>query len=303
MGVTYAHEHLIIDGEFVGSKYPDFKLDRTDLAIQELAPVHGLGVRTMIDSMPTAAGRNVVKLAQIEAETGIRVVVPTGLHLDIYYPEGHWSSAITEEALAELFVEEITVGIDRHDRNGSEIDLTPHRAGVIKVASGLDGLSHLESRNFIAAANAHVATGCPILTHTEQGTAALDQVEILQSHGVNLSHVVLSHLDRKPDVGYHREVLSTGVKLEYDSSFRWRGDANPTLDLLVALLPEYPDQIMLGMDAARTAYWRSYGGGPGMDFLVTNFKTQMLAAGISPQHLDNVFIHTPAHTYCFAEVG
>jgi hypothetical protein len=32
---------------------------------------------------------------------------------------------------------------------------------------------------------------------------------------------------------------------------------------------------MLGMDAARRSYWKSYGGAPGLSFLLTDFRRQM----------------------------
>ena len=96
----------------------------------------------------------------------------------------------------------------------------------------------------------------------------------LRASGVDLAHVTLSHTDRKPDVAYHRDILQSGVRVEFDSAFRWT-EGNPTLDLLVALAPDFPDQLMLGMDAARRSYWKQYGGKPGMSFLLTDFRPQL----------------------------
>jgi phosphotriesterase-related protein len=123
---------------------------------------------------------------------------------------------------------------------------------------------------------------------------------VLKSHGVDLSHVCLSHTDRKPDVAYHREILSTGVKVEYDSAFRWKPDqGNPTLALLLSLLGDFPDQIMLGMDAAKRSYWKSYGGGPGLEFLLGDFSKRMRSEGLGETHLKHIFLTTPRRTYCF----
>jgi len=107
----------------------------------------------------------------------------------------------------------------------------PVRAGIIKVAGGLDRLDALQERAFDAAAAAHLATGCPILTHTEQGTAGMEQVERLALRSVPPGRVILSHVDRVPDVEYHRRLLDTGVNLEYDSGFRWK-EGNLTIELL-----------------------------------------------------------------------
>ncbi|HLL90531.1 MAG TPA: hypothetical protein VK324_14620, partial [Tepidisphaeraceae bacterium] len=220
-----------------------------------------------------------------------------------YYPPGHWGQRLDEQELTAVFVGEIGQGIDGNDLAGPEVRRTPHRAGLIKIAGGRDRLTEPELRLFCAAAAAHVATGCPILTHTEEGTAALEQVEVLRDAGADLRHVVLSHLDRRPDLTYHREILSTGVRLEYDSAFRWKpGQGNPTLDLVVALIGDFPDQILLGMDAARSRYWASFGGAPGLAFLLRDFVPQLRAADLSRRDVDRILIDNPAAAYSFAAI-
>jgi phosphotriesterase-related protein len=247
----------------------------------------------------------VLRLAEVSRRSGVAVVAPTGLHLSKYYPAGerggHWGAKFPAERLAEVFIAEIEQGIDVNDLAGPEVQRSPHRAGVIKVAGGHDRLGELEQRVFRAAAIAHRRTGCPILTHTEEGTAALEQAELLSSNGVDLSHVVLSHLDRNPDLAYHRRVLRTGVNIEYDSSFRWKNRPdNPTWDLLCALLPEFPDQIVLGMDAARRSYWSRLGGSPGMGYLRREFVPR-LAAALGEDLVHRLTVSTPARAYCFTE--
>ncbi len=298
LGACYAHEHLIIDASFVTHVEPEFLLDSVDAAAAELALLHRAGGRAVIDSMPCGCGRNVLKLAEASRRSGVHVVCPTGLHLSRYYPPGHWSQRLDANELAELFVADIEAGIDAHDYSGPDVRRTPHRAGVIKVAAGRDRLSEREAIVFAAAAVAQRRTGAPILTHTEQGTAALEQIDLLTRHGADLRHVVLSHTDRLPDAARHRDILGTGVRVEYDSAFR---TPRVVLDLLTALLPEFPDQIMLGMDAARRRYWTSYGGGPGLAFLLADFRRQMRDAGIADALIDRVFVDNPASTYALME--
>lgn len=301
LGVCYAHEHIIIDVSYTTTMNPEFLLDDVDVASRELAEFHQLGGRAMIDSMPCDSGRNVLKLAEISLRTGVHIVCPTGLHLAKYYDPGHWGNFYSEDELAELFIGEITRGIDARDCNGPISKPTQHRAGLIKIATG-ETITPRAERIFAAAAEAHRRTGAPILTHTEQGALGLEQIELLRSHGVDLGHVVLSHLDRKPDPVYHREILSSGVCVEYDSAFRWKAEqGNPTLDLLVNLFPEFPTQIMLGMDAARRSYWRHHGGSPGMDFLLTTFTDQMKSTDLTDADLQRIFVLNPANAYMFSE--
>jgi phosphotriesterase-related protein len=297
LGVCYAHEHIIIDASYTTAMNPEFLLDDVDAASRELVDFYQISGRAMIDSMPCDSGRNVLKLAEISRRSGVHIVCPTGLHLAKYYDPGHWGNFYSEDELAELFIGEITQGIDARDYNGPFPQLTQHRAGLIKIATG-DAITPRAERIFAAAAATHRLTGAPILTHTEQGTLGLEQIELLRGHGVDLRHVVLSHLDRKPDIAYHREILSSGVRVEYDSAFRWKTEqGNPTLDLLVDLFPEFPTQIMLGMDAARRSYWKQHGGAPGLNFLLTTFTDQMKSAGLNVQDLHQIFTTNPASAF------
>jgi predicted metal-dependent phosphotriesterase family hydrolase len=299
LGVCYAHEHVIIDAGFATQATPDFQIDDLARAVAELRQFYADGGRAMIDAMPCDCGRNVRKLAEVARQSGVHIVAPTGLHLAKYYDAGHWGNFYGDDELAELFIADITEGIDAHDYGGPRVRRTAHLAGVIKIATERSFTAR-EEKVFAAAAQAHQQTGCPILTHTEQGEGALAQVERLRGLGVDLGHVCLSHTDRKPDVGLHRELLATGVRVEFDSAFRWKaGERNGTRELLETLLTEFPDQIMLGMDAARRSYWRSYGGGPGLSFLLTDFSEQLRAAGVSPLQLEKIFVSTPAATFAF----
>lgn len=300
LGVCYAHEHLIIDASVATINYPDFKLESVENAIAELKEFHAVGGRAMVDSMPCDAGRNVIKLAEISRKTGVHILCPTGVHLAKYYDPNHWGNHYTAEQMAGLFIADIEQGIDRFDYAGPIVERTKHCAGLLKIATGGSGITERAKRVFEAAAIAHCKTGAPMLTHCEQGEEALAQAELLSEHGVDLSHVVLSHTDRKPDPVYHREVLSTGVCVEYDSCFRWKTANNPSLDLLAELLDEFPNQIMLGMDAARPSYWKSYGGSPGLNFLLTTFTEMMKERGIGDDHWQSIFVNNPAKVYDFA---
>ena len=299
VGVCYAHEHLIIDPSFTTFRYPDFLLDSVDRACADVSDFRNAGGKTLVDSMPCGGGRNAVKLAEISTRTGTFIVCPTGLHLQKYYPPGHWGEILSADEIAKLFVDEIEQGIDARDYNGPSIVRTRHQAGVIKVAtSGAKPTTH-EVKIIEAAVMAHRSTGAPILTHTEQGEGALEQVELLRKLGADLAHVVLSHTDRKPDPSYHKEILATGVMLEYDSAFRWPArDTNPTLDVVVAMVAAgFGRQIVLGMDAARRKYWRSYGGGPGLDFLLREFVPRLRGAGLGVEEVDAIFIRNPSACY------
>ena len=267
----------------------------------DVADFSASGGRTLVDSMPCGGGRNAAKLAEICRRTQVNIICPTGLHLTKYYPPGHWGERLGAEELAKLFIADIELGIDSADYNGPEVSRTPHRAGVIKVATGGNSPSPHERKVIEAAAIAHQQTDAPILTHTEQGAGALEQVRLFQEFGVPLQHVVISHTDRAPDCAYHKEILSSGVILEYDSAFRWApNEGNPTLDLIVAMVGAgFGAQIVLGMDAARRKYWKAYDGAPGLAFLLREFVPRLREAGLSSADVEKIFVANPASCYAF----
>ena len=302
LGVTYAHEHLVIDGGRPVQLFPDFRLDSVEAAVAELAPAYALGLRAVVDAMPADCGRNVAKLAAISRASGIHVVAPTGLHHERYYHDRHWSAVLDVDQIAALLVADVEDGIDANDYGGPVVRRTAHRAGVIKVAGDANRLTPVEERVFAAAAAAHVRTGVPILTHCEGGTAGPLQARFLIEMGVRPASVVLSHTDKVVDRAYQGEIFATGAMVEYDQGFRWpAGAENGTLKLLAwAFEDGFGSRVVLGMDAARRHYWAVHGGAPGMAWLLGPFAAAMATRGIGPSEQADLFVANPARAFVFA---
>jgi predicted metal-dependent phosphotriesterase family hydrolase len=299
LGPCYAHEHVVIDKSYATQLAPDIFLPSVENGVRELVDFKAAGGGAMVDCMPCDAGRNVEKLAAVSKGSGVHVIAPTGLHRTRFYPEGHWRYRWDAPAMADLFVDEIERGIDANDCAGPELRRTPYKAGVLKIASDAAALSDDERAAFEAVASAHRRTGCPVITHCE-AARGIEQIAFLGSRGVEPKHLILSHTDRHPDPAYHRELFKTGVYLEYDRVFRGPlDDTNPTLKLFTAMVKEFPGQIMLGTDGARASYWRSYGGKPGLDYLLKEFSERARKAGVTDAELMAVFVDNPARAYAF----
>jgi phosphotriesterase-related protein len=302
LGPTYAHEHLVIDGGRPVELFPDFLLADIDRMATEIAEAQSFGLGAAVDAMPADAGRNAEKLAELSRRTGLHIIAPTGLHHERYYAPGHWSTRLSEDEIADMFVADIELGIDANDYSGTVVRRTEHQAGVIKIAGSDGGPSPRDARIFRAAAAAQRRTGAPILTHCEAGTGALEQVRLLADAGADLRHIALSHVDKVVDPGYHREILSSGTSVEYDQSFRWGEDENGTLRLLNAMVEAgHGGQIVLGMDAARRGYYHVYGGQPGLAYLLGEFSTLMEAAGLGEQDRRAFFVDNPARVFAFGK--
>jgi 5-phospho-D-xylono-1,4-lactonase len=300
IGVTFSHEHVMIDENFVTHQNPDFLLNDIDKITQELVGLKQLGCSLMVDAMPANAGRNAVKMARISRQTGVHLIGCTGMHQEMYYPTSHWRYQYSEDQLTDLFIADIKTGIDKFDYNGPVIERSVYKAGLLKLATGDEPITRHQQKIFRAVVNAHRETGAPILTHTNNGNQALEQALLFDKLGADLNHVVLSHTDRNKDLGYHLELMQTGVSVEYDSAFRWKkGEENWTYWLLEKLLFAFPDQITVGMDAARNTYWISYGGTPGLRYLLTTFVDELTVRGLYP-FFNKLFIDNPRRIFSFS---
>ena len=301
LGVTYAHEHLIVDSPLIVERWPHIHLPDVDAAVRELEPCAAAGVGAVVDAMPAASGRDPVRLAQISRGSGVHVIACTGLHTSKYYEDLLWTVEESPDVLAGRFIADVVEGIDRYDYLGPVVERTQHRAGILKVAVLEDAPTDRDRRIFEAAAQAHLATRVPILTHCEDGTGAMEQIELFVRLGVQPARVVISHTDKIPDLSYHRDLLQTGVYLEYDQALRQGESAvEGTGRIVAAMVGEgFAGQVMLATDGARRSLWSVYGG-LGLAWLATRFVEILLGLGVGSDAIDEMFVTNPARFLAFA---
>lgn len=303
LGVTYLHEHLIIDSPLVADRLPHIHLPSVDEAVAELADCTAAGVGAMVDAMPCASGRDVVRLAAVSERSGLHLIATTGLHTEKYYPGQRWALEAPAEVLADLFTADIEHGIDRFDYTGPVIERTAHRAGILKIVTSGTTITDRDRRLFEAAALTHERTGVPILTHCEEGSGAVEQLALLAELDVPLDRVVLSHTDKIADPGLHKELLSSGVNLEYDQALRQAGDEVPaTAGLLADMIDAgFLGRLMLGTDGARRSLWTALGGTPGLAWLQTGFAAVLESCGIDSEARHQLYVTNPARFLAMEE--
>jgi phosphotriesterase-related protein len=291
LGVTYMHEHLIIESEIVKKDYEHIYLPSTEDAVTEVMICKKAGVQSMVDCMPTGAGRNPQKLRKISELTGINIIATTGLHHDRYYRKDDEIEKLSSSQLGQIFINEIENGMDD----------TEIKAGIIKVVTSGSEIKDREIKLFEAAAFAHDKTGTPIISHCEHGKGAVEQIKLFTKLGIKLNRVTLSHTDKENDHGYHRELLSSGINVEYDQSLRQFNEEQPESALLTMAMIEagHLNQIMLGTDGARRSLWSSLGGTPGLSWLYTGWGRKLKELGASEDVLSRLFNHNPSDFLAF----
>ncbi len=288
LGVTYMHEHLIIDSPIVAKDFPYIYLSSENEAIAEVNLCKAVGVNTMVDCMPNESGRSAKKLAAISKATGMNIIAATGLHHDRYYLPSDKIENLSAEKLAQVFVSDIESGMEG----------TGFKAGIIKMVTSGPVIKNREKRLFEAVAIAQQQTGAPIISHCEHGTGALEQIELINKLQIPIQKVTLSHTDKENDYGYHRDLLSSGINVEYDQSLRQKDEELPASALLTKTMIEegFIDQIMLGTDGARRSLWSSLNGSPGLAWLYSGFSKKLIQSGLTQNQLDRIFIDNPART-------
>lgn len=285
-GYTFAHEHLHIDLSGFKNNL-DCRLDRYDLICQEMNDLQALGVRNIIEMTNRYMGRNPQFMLSLMRDTGINVVACTGYYQDAFFPEHVRSRSV--EQLAQEMVDEIVIGID-----GTEL-----KAGIIAEIGSSEGvITPLEEKVFIAAARAHIETGCPISTHTSFSTMGLEQLTLLQAHGVDLSRVTVGHCDLKDNLDNILRMIDLGAYVQFDTI----GKNNYYPDeKRIAMLHALRDRgllhrVMLSMDITRRSHLKANGGN-GYDYLLTTFVPQLRQSGFSQADVDTMLRDNPSQFF------
>jgi predicted metal-dependent phosphotriesterase family hydrolase len=295
LGVTYCHEHLIIDSSFATFKVPALKLDSIATAVKELKAFTSSGGKTIVDMMPVGCGRNVEKLAQISRATGVNIIAATGFHKEMYYSPDHWIYRYNVDELTQILTAEITQGIDMNEYTGPLVKRGPIRPGVMKIATDYQCITKTTHKLINAAAAAAVETGLPVSTHTESGTMAEEQLKLLTGYGVKPERILIGHLDRNPDIYVHKTVLESGAFIIYDGPSRVK--YNPDSDIIRLIMEMcsfgFEDQIIFGSDLALRSYWTALDGGPGLGYLLEKFLPRLKQC-LPEQTITKFMINNPA---------
>jgi phosphotriesterase-related protein len=258
VGLAHSHEHLLARPPLAD---PDLQLDDEQRALHDLEDFRVAGGDLLVEATTVDYGRDLDGLRRLASAAGVHIVATTGFNKGAYcrpYCEDR-----DPATLARVQIVDIESG-----------------CGVVKFGTSLDRIEPWERVAAQAAALTHAGTGCPILTHTEAGTMAHAQLDLLAAHGVAAEHVILCHLDRRPDLDLHLSLIERGATLSYDQLPKPK---YATADAAVALLAELAarglaDRVMVGGDLSRRSYFTGYGGTPGLGWLATTWRAQLDAA-------------------------
>jgi phosphotriesterase-related protein len=150
-------------------------------------------------------GREIGFIKSVSEGSGLNVIAATGIYTFDALPALFASRSV--DHLADAFVHDIEVGIQ-----GTSI-----RAGFLKCATDLPGVTSHVEMVLRAVARAHRRTGMPIMTHAHAASGAgLEQQDVFEDEGVDLGRVLIGHCGDTTDMGYLEKVAERGSFLGMD---------------------------------------------------------------------------------------
>lgn len=298
LGRVLMHEHVFVISTEIQQNYPDEWGDeqsRIDDAVARLTELSHAGIDTILDPTAIGLGRYIPRIVEVAERVDLNIVCATGLYtfneLPHYYRRRE-PAAGEVDALTEHFVGDIVHGIA-----GTSV-----KAAVIKCATDKPGVTPDVERVLRACAQTHRETGAPITTHTNaEMRRGLEQQDIFESEGVDLTRVVIGHCGDTDDLDYLRAIADRGSLLGMD---RFGIDGYLPTEARVEVVAElcrqgYADRLVLSHDASCYIDWIAgevpLGSLPNWHYLHISHDVlpALRAKGVTGDQIDTMLIDNP----------
>lgn len=310
LGRTLAHEHVINVTDWIARDFPGESWDGNRARViayvsQRLRDLKSKGFDTLIDCTGIGHSRDVPAIVEANADVDINIVVSTGVYtyneLPLFFkyrPPHRRNDGALQDILVDLFLRDIRVGIQG----------TGVKAGVIKCATDIAGVTPNVDRILRATALAHRETGTPITTHTNaRHRTGLDQQRIFREEGVDLTRVVIGHSGDTDDYDYLRMLLDAGSFIGADRfGLMIEGWDMPTVEKRIEIVKTlidagYERQIVLSQDTSiYTDWWPGLGNIPNrhppqwrLEYIAEEVIPMMRAVGISARAIETMLVDNP----------
>ena len=331
LGVTLAHEHLLVDLsptytpptssderefwdqrvslETIGRIRHHFMPNRDNVilsdiptAIDEISLYRQHGGRSLVDATSIGIARDPSGLAEISRSTGVNVVMGSSYYVDAAHPTDMVCRG--EADIRDEIVRDVTDGAQ-----GTAI-----RSGIIGEIGCSWPLTANERKVLRASAGAQRMTGAALLIHPGRNEAApLEILGVLEEAGADLGRTVMSHIDRTV---FERDnlvrIAETGCYLEWDlfgreeslypfnPAINMPSDAKRMDDIAWAASRGYGRKIVVSQDICSKFRLQRYGG-HGYYYLLSQIAPRMRARGFAAELVDDIFVNNPREILTFAD--
>jgi phosphotriesterase-related protein len=241
LGRTLVHEHLHVGAEGMRVQWPhlfDAEADRQN-AILEVRRAQEHGVQTICDPSCMDLDRNVHLNIAVARETGMVFVMATGVYGANYTAVPVFLKDRVE-LLTQCLIHDLEVGIQ-----GTDV-----RAGFLKCAADLPGITPDIEMVHRAVARASLATGAPIMAHSNPAVqTGLAQMKLFAEEGVAPHMIQIAHTGDTADLSHIEDLLDTGCYVGMDR-YGLHLSTERRNDTVAALVQRgFGPRVMLGHDS------------------------------------------------------
>lgn len=290
LGESLIHEHFLVD--FIGADKISCDRWERPAVIKKVLPyilkAKSEGVKTIFDCTPAYLGRDPVLLQELSRQSGMQIITNTG-----YYGAGknlHLPShAFSESAgqLAERWIREFKHGIEN----------TGVRPGFIKIGVDADTpLSAVHQKLVKAAAITHLETGLAICSHTGPGKTAVEQIELLQTMGINPAAFVWVHAQGEQEKSYYEKAAASGSWVSLDG-IGW-GNFDAYADTLLFLKKKnFLTRALISHDAGWYKPEDPAGEIKGYTAIFQELIPRLKTKGFTPGDIEQLLVKNPAEAF------
>lgn len=333
LGITLAHEHLVVDVEcnFImpseateravidtkvsgknihdATRYWTTMKDNLHLyderkTISEVIKYRLAGGDSIVDVTSIGIGRDPKALARISRATDLNIIMGGSYYVPLSYPDDMDSK--TEQSIYEDIVENILSGVGA----------TGIKTGVIGEIGNHFPMSGNESKVLKASARAQVETGAPILIHPGfHKDSPKSIMKTLLDAGANPDNTIVGHLAITFDLKTILELAKSGCYLEFDTfGIEWTSMSaaqstgttgytvpsdNERLDMLESLIDAgYEDRILLAQDNFIKIQMTEFGG-KGYAHILENIVPRMKTRNWPEIIIEKMLIENPSRAFSF----
>ena len=290
MGFSLSHEHVMVD--FIGadkidpSRYHAPEVFNTALPI--LLAAKDRGCKTIMECTPAYLGRDGKLLQDLSKACEVNILTNTGYYGAVgekYLPAHAYKE--TANQVAARWINEWKNGIDE----------SGIRPGFIKSGVDVYPLSAVQQKMVQAAAITHLATGLTFGIHTGNGQAAMEEMRIIGSLGVDATAWIWVHAQNEKERDLHVRAAKAGGWVSYDGV-----NSNSISDCLDFLKDMKGENLLKHVLLSQDSGWYHVGepnGGVYNDYNTISDKLipAMKENGFSERDVQLLFVTNPANAF------
>jgi phosphotriesterase-related protein len=317
LGRTYVHEHSWYGypGWYGQTMYEYDTEEIMDVTTQKLEKAKSQGLETFVcvttnDTCLCPRSLHAEMLKEVSERSEVNIVMSTGYTYEgavpgqvnglgggAQYWKLHKALGMAEEELYELLMHEITEGVGK----------TGIKAGVLKFGTSDHLITEIEELYYRTGARIMNETGTCLVSHTEVGSMAHEQVELLESEGVNLGMCAIGHANGNLDPAYHKYVMDKGAFVAFDRlgiQNGWGlGDERKLYPLIAELIKSgYSDRLLLSQDSVQMWLGKQPELPPEMSgwhlcHIVEDVIPPLKCLGVTDSELHQILVENPSKMF------